>query len=264
MEREKVALTIAGSDSGGGAGIQIDLKTFNKIGVFGASVITSLTAQNTLGVQGIYDVSPEFVKQQLDSVFSDLNIQYAKTGMLSNARIVEVISNYIREVINDGKLKGLVIDPVMRAKGGDPLLQKDAIESLISNLIPLALVITPNIPEAELLTKMKIETIEDMKKAAMEIHKLGPKYVIVKGGHLKGEYAIDIVFDGINFHMLKSKKVFKGDVHGTGCCFSASITAFLTKGETPLNAIKKAKKFISKAIKDGVYIGNGFRVLKTY
>lgn len=264
MEREKVALTIAGSDSGGGAGIQIDLKTFNKIGVFGASVITSLTAQNTLGVQGIYDVSPEFVRQQLDSVFSDLNIQYAKTGMLSNARIVEVVSNYIREVINDGKLKGLVIDPVMRAKGGDPLLQKDAIESLISNLIPLALVITPNIPEAELLTKMKIETIEDMKKAAMEIHKLGPKYVIVKGGHLKGEYAIDIVFDGTNFHMLKSKKVFKGDVHGTGCCFSASITAFLTKGETPLNAIKKAKKFISKAIKDGVYIGNGFRVLKTY
>lgn len=264
MEREKVALTIAGSDSGGGAGIQIDLKTFNKIGVFGASVITSLTAQNTLGVQGIYDVSPEFVKQQLDSVFSDLNIQYAKTGMLSNVRIVEVVSNYIREVINNGKLKGLVIDPVMRAKGGDPLLQKDAIESLISNLIPLALVITPNIPEAELLTKMKIETIEDMKKAAIEIQKLGPKYVIVKGGHLKGEHAIDIVFDGTNFYMLKSKKVFKGNVHGTGCCFSASITAFLTKGETPLNAIKKAKKFISKAIKDGVYIGNGFRVLKTY
>lgn len=264
MEREKVALTIAGSDSGGGAGIQIDLKTFNKIGVFGASVITSLTAQNTLGVQGIYDVPPEFVKQQLDSVFSDLNIQYAKTGMLSNAKIVEVVSEYMKEVLSNGKLKGLVIDPVMRAKGGDPLLQKDAVEALISKLIPLALIVTPNIPEAELLTGMEIKTIEDMKKASIEIHKLGPKYVVIKGGHLKGDYAIDIVFDGTNFYTLKSKKVFKGDVHGTGCCFSASITAFLTKGETPINAIRKSKKFISKAIKEGVYIGNGFRVLKTY
>lgn len=261
---EKVALTIAGSDSGGGAGVQIDLKTFNKIGVFGASVITSLTAQNTLGVQGIYDISPDFVKSQLESVFSDLNIEFSKTGMLSNSDIISVVSEYLKYVIDKRKLKGLVIDPVMRAKGGDPLLRDEAVSTLISKLIPISLVITPNIPEAELLTGMKINTIEDMKKSAVEISKMGPRYVIVKGGHLEGNYAIDIVFDGNNFIELKSKKHFKGDVHGTGCCFSASITAFLTKGESPLNAITKAKKFISYAIKNGVYIGNGFRVLRTY
>ncbi len=261
---EKVALTIAGSDSGGGAGIQIDLKTFNKIGVFGASVITSLTAQNTLGVQGIYDIPPDFVKNQLESVFSDLNVEFSKTGMLSNSEIIEVVSDYIKFTLSKGKLKGLVIDPVMRAKGGDKLLKDDAITLLISKLIPLSLVLTPNIPEAELLTGMKIETLEEMKKAAREIKKLGPKYVVVKGGHLKDKDAVDIIFDGSNFYELRSRRKFNGDVHGTGCCFSASITAFLTKGEEPIKAIEKAKKFISKAIVNGVYIGKGFRVLKTY
>ncbi|MCX8029220.1 MAG: bifunctional hydroxymethylpyrimidine kinase/phosphomethylpyrimidine kinase [Brevinematales bacterium] len=264
MKKERVALTIAGSDSGGGAGIQIDLKTFNEIGVFGASVITSITAQNTLGVQGIYDVSPEFVQKQLESIFSDINIQYAKTGMLSNAGIIETVSNYIKKVLNEGKLKGLVIDPVMRAKGGDPLLRDDATEMLVKKLLPLSLVITPNIPEAELLSGISIKTIKDMKESAIRIHKMGPQYVVVKGGHLKGDYAIDVVYNGENFSILKSKKKFKGDVHGTGCCFSASITAYLTKGYGILEAIRKAKRFVSKAIKDGIYIGNGFRVLKTY
>lgn len=264
MAKERVALTIAGSDSGGGAGIQIDLKTFNRIGVFGASVITSLTAQNTLGVQGIYDVSPDFVVKQLESVFSDLNIHYSKTGMLSNEQIVSAVSEYLKKVLEEGKLKGLVIDPVMRAKGGDPLLKQDAVEALIKKLLPLALVVTPNIPEAELLSGMQIKTLSDMKKSAIEIHKMGPKYVIVKGGHLKGDYAVDVVYDGKEFVTMKSKKHYKGDVHGTGCSFSASITAYLTKGEKPLEAIRKAKRFISLAIKNGTYIGQGFRVLKTY
>ncbi|MGC8766823.1 MAG: bifunctional hydroxymethylpyrimidine kinase/phosphomethylpyrimidine kinase [Brevinematia bacterium] len=262
--KEKVALTIAGSDSGGGAGIQIDLKTFNKIGVFGASVITSLTAQNTLGVQGIYDVPPDFVERQLESIFSDLNIQFAKTGMLSNSEIIEVTGNYLKRVKEKGNFKGLVVDPVMRAKGGDPLLKEDAVKTLIEKIISIALIVTPNIPEAELLTQSEIKTLEDMKRSALEISKLGPKYVIVKGGHLEGDFAIDIVFDGKEFYEIKKKKTFKGDVHGTGCSFSAAITAFLTKGEEPINAIRKAKSFISKAIKDGIYIGQGFRVLKTY
>lgn len=262
--RENVALTVAGSDSGGGAGIQIDLKTFNEIGVFGASVITSLTAQNTLGVQGIYDISPEFVEKQLVSVFSDLNIQFAKTGMLSNLNIVETVGKYIKKMIDQSNLRGLVVDPVMRAKGGDPLLKEDAVKSLIKNIINISLIITPNIPEAELLSGIEIKSIEDMKKSATQIYKLGPKYVVIKGGHLQGDYAIDIIFDGKDFYEIKKKKKFKGDVHGTGCCFSAAITAYLTKGENPINAIKKAKKFVSKAIENGIYIGQGFRVLKTF
>ncbi|MFN4244603.1 MAG: bifunctional hydroxymethylpyrimidine kinase/phosphomethylpyrimidine kinase [Brevinematia bacterium] len=261
---EKVALTIAGSDSGGGAGIQIDLKTFNKIGVFGASVITSLTAQNTLGVQGIHDVPVEFVEKQLNSVFSDLNIWFAKTGMLSNSEIIEVVSKYIKTIISKGQLRGLIVDPVMRAKGGDKLLKDEAVQSLISKIFPLALVLTPNIPESELLTGIKIETIEDMKRSAIEIHKMGPKYVVVKGGHLNGDYAIDIIFDGKEFFEIKSKKYYKGDIHGTGCCFSASITAFLTRGENIIKAIQKSKIFVSKAIKNGIFIGNGFKVLKVY
>jgi len=263
MSLERVALTIAGSDSGGGAGIQIDLKTFNAIGVFGASVITSLTAQNTLGVQGIYDCTPEFVEKQLESVFSDLNIVFTKTGMLSSSDIVKVVSDRLNIELSRN-LKGVIVDPVMRSKHGAPLLKDDAVEVMIKNLIPIAFIVTPNIPEAELLTGMEIKSLDDMKKAAVEISRMGARVVIVKGGHLEGDYAVDVVYDGSEFVILKEKKFFKGDVHGTGCCFSASITAYLTKGESTINAIKKAKRFISNAIRNGVYIGKGFRVLRTY
>ncbi|MEN2997977.1 MAG: bifunctional hydroxymethylpyrimidine kinase/phosphomethylpyrimidine kinase [Brevinematia bacterium] len=264
MEKERVALTIAGSDSGGGAGVQIDLKTFNEIGVFGASVITSLTAQNTLGVQEVYYISPDFVKKQLESVFSDLNVHFSKTGMLATLEIVEVVIEYIGKMLKKDSLKGLVVDPVMKAKGGEKLLKEEAISALRSKLLPLSLVVTPNIPEAELLTGMKIKTEKDMEKSALLIHKMGPRYVVIKGGHLEGEYATDIIFDGYESYKLRSKKYFKDSVHGTGCCFSSAITAFLTKGETPINSIRKAKKFVSNAIKNGVFIGNGFKVLKTY
>ncbi len=263
MDLEKVALTIAGSDSGGGAGVQIDLKTFNAIGVFGASVITSLTAQNTLGVQGIYDSTPDFVREQLESVFSDLNVVFAKTGMLSSSDIVKVVSERLKKELSKN-LRGVVVDPVMRSKHGAPLLKDEAIETVIKSLIPIAFVVTPNIPEAELLTGIEIKNLDDMKKAAMEIHKVGAEVVVVKGGHLEGDYAIDVVYDGNTFVVFKEKKFVKEDVHGTGCCFSAAITAYLTKGESTIDAIRKAKKFISKAIRNGVYIGKGFRVLRTY
>jgi len=263
MSLEKVALTIAGSDSGGGAGVQIDLKTFNAIGVFGASVITSLTTQNTLGVQGIYDCPSEFVERQLESVFSDLNVLFTKTGMLSSNEIITTVVDRLKFEVSRN-LKGIVVDPVMRSKHGSPLLKEDAIDNVIRNLIPITYIMTPNIPEAELLTGIRIKSLRDMEKAANEIHKMGTKIVVVKGGHLEGDYAIDLVYDGNQITMLKEKKAFNGDVHGTGCCFSASITAYLTKGESPINAIRKAKKFVSKSIKRGVYIGNGFRVLKTY
>lgn len=264
MVGDRVALTIAGSDSSGGAGVQIDLKTFNRVGVFGASVITSLTAQNTLGVQDIYGIPAEFVEKQLESVFSDLNVGFAKTGMLVNSSIVEVVASYIRVVLREGKLRGLVVDPVIMSKGGSCLLEDEGIGVMVDKLIPLATVVTPNIPEAEFLTGLKISTVEDMKMSARRIYKMGARYVVVKGGHLEGEKAIDVVFDGISFYELRSSKFAVGDVHGTGCCFSAGIVGFLTKNEEIISAIKKAKEFVSLAIKSSIRVGGGFRVLRTF
>ncbi|HNO92369.1 MAG TPA: bifunctional hydroxymethylpyrimidine kinase/phosphomethylpyrimidine kinase, partial [bacterium] len=185
------ALTIAGSDSGGGAGIQADLKTFSALGVYGASVITAITAQNTVGVTAIMDVTTDVISRQIEAVLTDIKPQAVKTGMLSNADIIQTVSDGLRKY----SVKKLVVDPVMVAKSGDRLLQDNAISALIERLLPQATVLTPNIPEAEVLTGKKITTISDMEIAADTLRAMGPKYIIVKGGHLKGE-AIDVFYDG--------------------------------------------------------------------
>jgi hydroxymethylpyrimidine/phosphomethylpyrimidine kinase len=247
------ALTIAGSDSGGGAGIQADLKTFQELEVFGMSAITAVTAQNTLGVQGVYPLPLEAVAQQIDSVVVDLRPHAVKTGMLFSSSIIHLVASKIKE----HQLQNIVVDPVMIAKGGAPLLQKEAIASLKSELLPLADVITPNIPEAEVLTGMEIRTIDDRKEAAKALHQLGVNYVVMKGGHGDGEQLVDLLYDGVRFYEWVSPRIETKHTHGTGCTFAAAITAQLAKGKTIYEAVDTAKQFIQAAIEDELGIGQG-------
>jgi hydroxymethylpyrimidine/phosphomethylpyrimidine kinase len=248
----KKALTIAGSDSGGGAGIQADLKTFTALGVYGMTAITALTAQNTLGVQGILDIPPQFVGAQLDSIATDIGIDAAKTGMLSNREIIEMVCSKIVEYGIDR----LVVDPVMVAASGDPLLQPSAREALQNKLIPLALIVTPNIPEAEVLAGMKITSLEDMEKAAKIIWEKGVRNVIVKGGH-RDEEAVDVFYDGQEFSYYRAERIQTRNIHGTGCTFSAAITAELAKGKDVKEAVQIAKEYVTLAIRYSLDIGKG-------
>ncbi len=249
-----VVMTIAGSDSGGGAGIQADLKTFQELKVFGTSVITALTAQNTLGVQGIYPTTPEFVEQQLTSVFQDFQVKALKTGMLFSAEIIETVARILQQ--QDVKI---VVDPVMIAKGGASLLQNDAVQALNTKLLPLATVLTPNIPEAEVISGIKIENERDIYHAAKRILQFGVKCVVMKGGHLEEtDTATDTVFfeDGLSFSM-ETKRIDTQHTHGTGCTFSSAITAFLGRGFSLQEAIVEAKKFVQLAIEQPLNIGHG-------
>ncbi|MGZ4162682.1 MAG: bifunctional hydroxymethylpyrimidine kinase/phosphomethylpyrimidine kinase [Tumebacillaceae bacterium] len=247
------ALTIAGSDSGGGAGIQADLKTFTVLGVFGMSALTAITAQNTLGVHGIYNLPLEAIEKQIDAVASDIGVDAVKTGMLSQVPIIETVARKIKE----NNIPNLVVDPVMVAKGGAALLEQDSQQALIDHLLPLATVITPNLPEAEVLTGMEaIRTVEDMKEAARRIHDFGAKYVVVKGGHLEGD-ALDILFDGQSFEQFTTQRYETKHTHGTGCTFSAAITAELAKGRSVHEAVVVAKEFITCAIRDTLGLGQG-------
>lgn len=245
-------LTIAGSDSGGGAGIQADLKTITVLGGFGMSVITALTAQNTLGVQGVYEVPEDFVEKQFDSVATDIGIDAAKTGMLSNSRIIRTVAKKLRQY----GINKLVVDPVMVAKGGAPLISDEAKKSLIEELLPLALVITPNIPEAVELAKIKISSVDDMKKAAEIIYGSGAKNVVIKGGHLAGD-PVDILYDGKNFHEFTSERINTKNTHGTGCTFSAAIATKLAEGKSVFEAVKTAKEYTTIAIRFSLNIGGG-------
>lgn len=247
------ALTIAGSDSGGGAGIQADLKTFQELHVFGMSAITAVTAQNTLGVTGIYELPPEAVARQIDSVATDLGIDAAKTGMIANIEIMEVIAEKIRE----HHIRRLVIDPVMIAKSGHALLREDARDALKRLLIPLATVITPNLPEAEVLTGMSLVTMEQRKEAARRLLDLGVQAVVIKGGHTEDEEAIDLFYDGQEFRILSAPRFHTRHTHGTGCTFSAAITAGLAKGASLWEAVKTAKDFITEAIRHPLHLGQG-------
>lgn len=249
----KIALTIAGSDSGGGAGIQADLKTFSALGVYGMSVLTSITAQNTLGVQGVHDLPPDFVGLQIDSVMQDIGADAVKTGMLSNTQIIKMVSKKIKEY----QVRNLVIDPVMVAKGGDRLLREDAVKELKENLIYLAMVVTPNLSEAEVLSGLRIRNIEDMKEAAQKIHKLGPKNVLIKGGHLLSAEAIDLLYNGRTFREFRVERIITKNTHGTGCTFSSAIAAELAKGKKVEEAVGIAKKYIILAIKNSLDIGHG-------
>ncbi len=253
----KKALTIAGSDSGGGAGIQADLKTFTALGVYGTSVITALTAQNTVGVQGIQEVPAEFVGRQIDSVMQDIGADSVKIGMLANEKVIEVVADRIKKY----KMKLVVLDPVMVAKGGDRLIHKNAQDILVNKLFPLVYLITPNLYEAEVLTGLKIKSVEQMISAAKEMLKMGPKNILVKGGHLKEEQgAIDILVDNNEkIYKFVSKRIRTKNTHGTGCTYSSAIAAKLADGCTLIDSVKTAKKYIDCAIKGGQFlqIGHG-------
>ncbi|CAM4522574.1 bifunctional hydroxymethylpyrimidine kinase/phosphomethylpyrimidine kinase [Paenibacillus typhae] len=254
MTKAVKALTIAGSDSGGGAGIQADLKTFQELGVYGMSALTAVTAQNTLGVQAVYPLTEEAVAAQLDSVGADLPPEAVKTGMLFSSAIIRTTAAKIREY-GWGRL---VVDPVMVAKGGSPLLLQEAVAALVSELLPLSLVVTPNIPEAEILTGMTITGLKEREQAARLIHSMGPRYVVLKGGHDDGTDGVrDLIYDGQAITYLSSPRIDTRHTHGTGCTFSAAITAGLAAGDHVNEAIQTAKAFIHAAIEHSLGIGSG-------
>ena len=253
------ALTIAGSDSGGGAGIQADLKTFSAFRVFGMSVITAVTAQNSLGVQGVENLPAAFVALQLRSVLSDFGAGAAKCGMLSTAPIIEAVA----ATLADDPVEKLVVDPVMVAKSGDVLLQPDARQALIERVLPLALVVTPNLPEAESLAGIPVASRPDMEEAARRIHRLGPRYVLVKGGHLKGD-AIDLLWNGKAFTAFRAPRIDSGNTHGTGCTLSAAIAAGLARGQAIGDAIRDAKAYVTRAIREGFAAGRGVGQLRHF
>jgi hydroxymethylpyrimidine/phosphomethylpyrimidine kinase len=247
-------LTIAGSDSGGGAGVQADLKAFAARGVYGTSALTALTAQNTTGVQGVFEIPPEFIALQIDSVMSDIGADAWKTGMLSNADVIGVVAERARHY----GIERVVVDPVMVAKGGDPLLAPEARDALIEELLPLAFVVTPNHHEAQVLTGLEIHNVEDMRRAAEEIYRMGPRHVVVKGGHLPVvEAAIDVLYDGESFATFTAPRVDTPNTHGTGCTYASSIAAELAKGRAVRDAVRVAKAYLTAAIKAAVDMGVG-------
>ena len=246
------ALTIAGSDSGGGAGIEADLKTFMALGLHGTAALTALTAQNTLGVQDVFEVSPEFVRRQIESVVTDIGTDAAKTGMLSSAPIVEAVAAAVR----DFAVPNLVCDPVFVSKHGDALLAGDAVEALRSSLIPLARVITPNIPEAEALLGRELSADEPDAEAARELATLGCEWVYLKGGHLKNT-ATDLLCDGSQVIVLSGERIDTPHTHGTGCTLSAALAAYLGKGLDVPEAAREAKRFVTRAIDRHLEIGKG-------
>jgi hydroxymethylpyrimidine/phosphomethylpyrimidine kinase len=250
---QSVALTIAGSDSGGGAGIQADLKTFAALGVFGTSALTAITAQNTVGVDAVEVLTPEIVYAQIKSVASDFTISAVKTGMLADAGIVETVA----KAAHDFSLPHLVVDTVMVSKSGHRLLAPEAEAAMRRILLPQAFIVTPNLPEAEVLTGKNISGIEGMKAAARELHALGARYVLVKGGHLAGEKSIDVFYDGDGFCELDLPRVQTNSTHGTGCTLSAAIAAYLALGLAPLAACRAAKEYLTGALKNAVPLGHG-------
>ncbi len=245
-------LTIAGSDSGGGAGIQADLKTFSALGTFGMTAITALTAQNTTGVFAVHEVPPEMVAAQIDAVASDIGVDAAKTGMLSSAPIIEAVVDRVRH----HRIHNLVVDPVMVAKSGAPLLRPEAQQALRDRLLPLAVVVTPNLPEAEVLLGRPIRDLRSMREAAQALRDLGPRTVLVKGGHLHGD-AVDVFYDGEEWEELRAERVPSPHTHGTGCVLSAAIAAHLARGLGVREAVRRAKEFVTEAIRAGLPLGKG-------
>src|ERR671916_156640 len=246
------AMTIAGSDSGGGSGIQAHLKTFPAPGVRGSSVVPAVTAQNTRGVFAVAEVPEEVIALQIDVVLEDIGAAAAKTGMLSSASIVETVASRL-EAWGVGML---VVDPVMVAKGGHPLLQQSAVAAVKQHLLPLALVVTPNIPEAEVLSGITVDSPDAAREAARAIAALGPRWVVIKGGHLAGD-ATDLVYDGERFVEFRAERIDTPNTHGTGCAFSAAIAALLARGLPPLESIEESKTWLTAAIRESYAIGDG-------
>ena len=253
------ALTIAGSDSGGGAGIQADLKTFSAFQVFGMSVLTAVTAQNSLGVHGVHELPPAFVARQIDAVLGDFGADAVKVGMLASAPIVAAVGARLRHY----RVERLVVDPVMIAKSGDPLLAADARAALIAEILPLALVVTPNLHEAAVLAGVPVEALAEMEEAARRIHALGPRYVLVKGGHLKAG-ATDVLWDGREFTRFDAPRIESPNTHGTGCTLSAALAAGLARGRPLVDAVRDAKAYVRRAIDAGFQPGHGVGVLRHF
>lgn len=248
----KTALTIAGSDSSGGAGIQADIKTFSALGVFGMSAITAITAQNTCGVANIRELDEEIITDQIAAVYDDITVGAVKIGMLSSAEITRVVA---RALIKFGA-KNIVVDPVMVAKSGSRLLKPEAVEALIKQLFPLADLVTPNLHEASEIVGFPVDNRDAMERAAVAIKTMGPRYVVVKGGHLPGA-ACDLFYDGRNFAILTNERIETRHTHGTGCTFSSAIAAGLAKGMPVYDAVVEAKRYITLAIAHGFPLGRG-------
>lgn len=249
----KQVLTIAGSDSGGGAGIQADIKSMSANGVFAMSVITAVTAQNTEDVTDVFELPTSIIASQLDAVFDDFEISAVKTGMLSSTAIVELVA----KMLAIQKVTNLVVDPVMISKSGRALLKPDAIETLKKLLFPLALVVTPNIHEAQQLSGIAISTLADARRAAKIIHGFGSQYVLIKGGHLLAERATDLLYDGRFFNIYKGEFIDTPHTHGTGCTFASALAAQLARGKAMTDAVQAAKTYLTETIRHSLAIGHG-------
>lgn len=250
---QPVVLSIAGSDSGGGAGVQADLKTFFALGVHGTCAITSVTSQNTLGVVSRFDLPAEVVVSQVEAVVSDLEPAAVKTGMLGTAEVVMAVARMAEE----HGWERLVVDPVVRSSSGHPLLEESGRELLLEELLPRGLVFTPNLEEAALFTGVEVRELGGMRKAARILHERGARTVVVKGGHLRGEEAVDVFFDGRDYHEMRAPRVDTLDDHGTGCVFSAALVAYLARGRDVLEAVRGAREFVSLALAHSLRLGGG-------
>lgn len=258
----KTVLTIAGSDSCSGAGVQADIKTISLLGAYGVCAVTALTAQNTLGVHHIYETPADFIGKQIDSLADDFEIVAVKTGMLVNSDIINEVADKIKYFGFDL----LVVDPVFVSKNKKKLLSDEAVKTIVTQLFPIAFLVTPNILEAEILTRRRISNVGDMKAAARAIKRFGPKNVLIKGGHLGSSIktrkkAIDILYDGKYFEIFENDFLLTKGVHGTGCIHSAAITTELGKGNDLVSAVRKAKRFISRAIDESVHLGKGYALV---
>lgn len=254
-------LTVAGSDSGGGAGIQADIKTITLLGSYAASVLTALTAQNTQGVSAIHGLPPSFVIEQMDTVLADIPVDIIKTGMLHTPAIIAALAENLAE---RSTMIPLVIDPVMIAKGGAALMDRDAVHVFSQQLLPQAYLLTPNIPEAERLLGTRINTRPEMEQAARDLHALGAANVLLKGGHLTGAHSSDVLFDGSECHDFTAERIFTSNTHGTGCSYASAIAAYLAQGEPLKNAVEKAKQFITTAIRLARPLGKGHSPVNHY
>ena len=249
----RTALTIAGSDSGAGAGIQADLKTFAAHGVYGTSAITAVTAQNTRGVSAFNEIPAQLIRQQIEAVMTDLGADAAKTGMLASAATVEAVA----QAISDFDIPFVVVDPVMLAKSGDGLADAPAVEAMKASLLKKAFVVTPNIPEAETLSGMTIATDDDRREAARRIRTLGPSLVVIKGGHSSSADIVDLLYDGRDFTEFRHERVAGRHTHGTGCTFAAALAAHLACGRTVRDAIPLIQEYIAGAIRSAPELGEG-------
>ena len=251
--RSPKVLTIAGSDSGGGAGIQADLKTFSALGVYGMTAITAVTVQNTKGVTGYEELSPQTVGDQIRAVATDIGVDAAKTGMLASAPIIDAVA----EAVQGCGISNLVVDPVFISKHGHPLLQEDAVDALRARILPLAEIVTPNLHEAGGLASFHVASREDMERAARTILDLGPRAVLIKGGHLEQQPAADLYVDGARTEWLEAQRVETEHTHGTGCVLSAGIAAYLALGAKPFEAARSGKDFVTEAIRHALTLGHG-------